>query len=60
MTSASLPSAVARPFPSPQIPISGADKMKLLVCVKQVPDLESRFVPNAEGVWYNETDLAWR
>ena len=34
--------------------------MKLLVCIKQVPDLESRFKPNAEGVWYNETDLAWR
>ena len=34
--------------------------MKLLVCVKQVPDLESRFKPNAEGVWYDETDLAWR
>ena len=34
--------------------------MKLLVCVKQVPDLESRFVPNAERVWYSETDLAWR
>ncbi len=34
--------------------------MKLLVCIKQVPDLESRFKPNADGVWYNETDLAWR
>ena len=34
--------------------------MKLLVCVKQVPDLESRFKPNADGVWYDETDLAWR
>ncbi|MBU4271620.1 MAG: electron transfer flavoprotein subunit beta/FixA family protein [Planctomycetes bacterium] len=34
--------------------------MKLLVCIKQVPDLESRFKPNAEGVWYDETDLAWR
>jgi electron transfer flavoprotein beta subunit len=34
--------------------------MKLLVCIKQVPDLESRFKPNAEGTWYNETDLAWR
>lgn len=34
--------------------------MKLLVCIKQVPDLESRFKPNAEGVWYNETDLAFR
>lgn len=34
--------------------------MKLLVCIKQVPDLESRFKPNAEGLWYNEADLAWR
>lgn len=34
--------------------------MKLLVCIKQVPDLESRFKPNAEGIWYNEADLAWR
>ena len=34
--------------------------MKLLVCVKQVPDLESRFKPDAAGVWYNETDLAFR
>jgi len=34
--------------------------MKLLVCIKQVPDLESRFQPDAEGLWYNETDLAWR
>jgi electron transfer flavoprotein beta subunit len=34
--------------------------MKLLVCVKQVPDLESRFKPNAAGVWYDEADLAWR
>lgn len=34
--------------------------MKLLVCIKQVPDLESRFKPNAEGDWYNEADLAWR
>jgi electron transfer flavoprotein beta subunit len=34
--------------------------MKLLVCIKQVPDLESRFKANAEGVWYNETDLAFR
>lgn len=34
--------------------------MKLLVCIKQVPDLESRFKPNAEGNWYSETDLAWR
>jgi electron transfer flavoprotein beta subunit len=34
--------------------------MKLLVCIKQVPDLESRFKPDAAGVWYNEADLAWR
>ena len=34
--------------------------MKILVCIKQVPDLESRFKPNAEGIWYNEADLAWR
>ena len=34
--------------------------MKLLVCIKQVADLESRFKPDAAGVWYNETDLAFR
>ena len=34
--------------------------MKLLVCIKQVPDLESRFKPDAAGLWYNETDLAFR
>ncbi|MBW4054059.1 MAG: electron transfer flavoprotein subunit beta/FixA family protein [Proteobacteria bacterium] len=34
--------------------------MKLLVCIKQVPDLESRFKADAAGVWYNETDLAFR
>ena len=34
--------------------------MKLLVCIKQVPDLESRFKPNTEGSWFNEADLAWR
>ena len=34
--------------------------MKLLVCIKQVPDLESRFKPDSRGVWYDETDLAWR
>ncbi|MHB8123291.1 MAG: electron transfer flavoprotein subunit beta/FixA family protein [Desulfuromonadaceae bacterium] len=34
--------------------------MKLLVCIKQVPDLESRFEPDAAGVWYSETDLAFR
>ena len=34
--------------------------MKLLVCIKQVPDMESRFKPDAAGVWYDETDLALR
>jgi electron transfer flavoprotein beta subunit len=34
--------------------------MKILVCIKQVPDLESRFKPNATGTWYDEADLAWR
>ncbi len=34
--------------------------MKLLVCIKQVPDLESRFKANSQGVWFDETDLAWR
>jgi electron transfer flavoprotein beta subunit len=34
--------------------------MKILVCVKQVPDLESRFKTNSAGVWFDEIDLAWR
>jgi electron transfer flavoprotein beta subunit len=34
--------------------------MKILVCIKQVPDLESRFKPNSSGTWYDETDLAYR
>lgn len=34
--------------------------MKILVCIKQVPDMASRFKVNAEGVWYDETDLAFK
>jgi electron transfer flavoprotein beta subunit len=34
--------------------------MKILVCIKQVPDMESRFKPDGAGVWYQETDLAFR
>ncbi len=34
--------------------------MKILVCIKQVPDMESRFKVNADGVWYDERDLAFR
>ncbi len=34
--------------------------MKILVCIKQVPDMASRFKVNGEGTWYDETDLAFR
>jgi electron transfer flavoprotein beta subunit len=34
--------------------------MKILVCIKQVPDMESKFKLNGEGNWYDGTDLAWR
>jgi len=34
--------------------------MKILVCVKQVPDMAARFQPNASGTWYGETDLVFR
>jgi electron transfer flavoprotein beta subunit len=34
--------------------------MKILVCVKQVPDMESRFKVNSEGTWIEEQDLAYR
>ncbi len=34
--------------------------MKILICIKQVPDMESKFKINAEGKWYDRTDLAWR
>ncbi len=33
--------------------------MKLLVCIKQVPDMESKFKVGAEGLWYDRHDLAW-
>ena len=34
--------------------------MKILVCIKQVPDMESKFKVAAGGAWYDTTDLAWR
>ncbi len=34
--------------------------MKILVCIKQVPDMASRFKVNADSTWYDETDLAFR
>jgi len=34
--------------------------MKILVCIKQVPDMESKFKVDTAGTWYEKTDLAWR
>ncbi len=34
--------------------------MKVLVCIKQVPDMESKFKVNGAGTWFDETDLAFR
>ncbi|WP_321366464.1 electron transfer flavoprotein subunit beta/FixA family protein [uncultured Desulfuromusa sp.] len=34
--------------------------MKILVCIKQVPDMESKFKISADGTWYSTADLAWR
>ena len=34
--------------------------MKILVCIKQVPDMESKFAVDDAGTWYARTDLAWR
>ena len=34
--------------------------MKILVCIKQVPDMESKFKIDAGATWYARTDLAWR
>jgi len=34
--------------------------MKILVCIKQVPDMESKFTIDDNGKWFNTADLAWR
>ncbi len=34
--------------------------MNILVCIKQVPDMESRFSVAGDGTWYDTVDLAWR
>jgi len=34
--------------------------MKILICIKQVPDMESKFKINGEGNWYDRADMAWR
>ncbi len=34
--------------------------MKILVCMKQIPDMESKFKIAGDGLWYDGSDLAWR
>ncbi|MGW8195043.1 MAG: electron transfer flavoprotein subunit beta/FixA family protein [Desulforhopalus sp.] len=34
--------------------------MNILVCIKQVPDMESKFKVDAKGTWYDTAELAWR
>ncbi len=34
--------------------------MKILVCIKQVPDMESKFKIADDATWYDSKDLAWR
>lgn len=34
--------------------------MKILVCIKQVPDMESKFKIDDAGTWYDTSELAWR
>ena len=34
--------------------------MEILVCIKQVPDMESKFTINAEGGWFDQDSLAYR
>lgn len=34
--------------------------MNILICIKQVPDMESKFKVNSDGTWYDRADLAWR
>ncbi len=34
--------------------------MKILVCIKQVPDMKSKFRIDAAGTRYSDSDLAWR
>ncbi len=34
--------------------------MNILVCIKQVPDMESKFRIDASAAWFDTADLAWR
>lgn len=36
------------------------DIMNILVCIKQVPDMEGHFEPNEAESWFDETGLVWR
>lgn len=33
--------------------------MKILVCIKQIPDMESKFKINSDGNWFSETDISF-
>jgi electron transfer flavoprotein alpha/beta subunit len=33
--------------------------MNVLVCIKQVPDMESKFKVSTDGKWFDKTDLAY-
>jgi electron transfer flavoprotein beta subunit len=35
-------------------------ELKILVCIKQVPDMESKFKLTSGTTWYDTADLAWR
>jgi len=34
--------------------------MKLLVCIKQVPDMDSKFRGTVDGKWFDDNDIAFR
>ena len=34
--------------------------MNILVCIKQVPDMESKFTIDSAGTWYDTAELVWR
>ena len=34
--------------------------MNVLVCVKQVPDMESKFTVSSDGLWYDQSDLTYK
>jgi len=34
--------------------------MNVLVCIKQVPDMESKFKVSTDGKWFDQTDLTYK